>query len=55
MLNNKVVFTTSYQTSSQLVTGLGFVSNGLCEIDFLELKGSDGQVVYENNFDRINK
>lgn len=45
-LNGKNVFQTSYNNPSGLITGLGFISNGLCEIDFVELKGSDGQLFY---------
>ncbi len=55
LLNNKEVFTMSYQTSSKLITGLGFTSNGLCEIDFIELKGLDGTVFYESKFDVKNQ
>ncbi|MBC7981862.1 hypothetical protein H7X65_02185 [Candidatus Parcubacteria bacterium] len=54
ILNNKEVFSTAYNKTSRLITGLGFVSNGLCEIDFVELKGSAGTIVYENNFDSEN-
>ncbi|MDJ1491458.1 hypothetical protein QNI19_00870 [Cytophagaceae bacterium DM2B3-1] len=50
-INNKDVFATSYKTTSKLLTGIGFVSNGLCEIDFIELKGLNGDIVYTNNFD----
>ena len=48
--NNKQIFSAMYNNSSGLVTGLGFISNGLCEVDFVELKGLDGKVVYENDF-----
>lgn len=51
LLNGKEVFKTAYGESSRLITGLAFISNGLCEIDFTELKGSDGTIVYANNFD----
>lgn len=52
ILNQKEVFSTSYKTTSRLITGLGFVSNGLCEIDFIELRGIDGTLMYANNFDK---
>jgi hypothetical protein len=48
--NNKQVYTSTYNNSSGLITGLGFISNGLCEVDFVELKGLDGKVVYQDNF-----
>lgn len=51
MLNNKEVFSTFYESTSGLITGLGFISNGLCEIDFVEMKGLDGTMVYENDFE----
>jgi hypothetical protein len=51
LVNGKESFSTTYKHSSRLLTGLGFISNGLCEIDFVELKGFDGTVFYENNFD----
>src|SRR5205814_3097909 len=50
-INQKEVFTKSYTTSSGLITGLGFISNRLCEDDDAELKGLDGTIVYSNNFD----
>lgn len=50
MLNGKESFSTTYKQSSRLLTGLSFISNGLCEIDFAEIKGADGTVFYENNF-----
>ena len=50
--NNKQVFSSAYNNSSGLTTGLGFISNGLCEVDFAELKGLNGKVVYENDFNK---
>jgi len=49
-INNQPVYSAAYNNSSGLVTGLGFISNGLCEVDFAELKGLDGKVVYQNDF-----
>jgi len=49
-INGRKVYSKIYTQSSGLITGLAFMSNGLCEIDHIELKGLDGQVVYENNF-----
>ena len=48
--NNKEVFSEKHEGSKGLITGLGFISNGLCEIDFVELKGLNGEVVYQNDF-----
>jgi hypothetical protein len=49
-INGKEAFSTTYENTLKLITGLGFLSNGLCEIDKVELKGLDGKVVYENEF-----
>ena len=48
--NGKVVLETSYKQDVGYLTGIAFISNGLPEIDFVELKGLDGSVVYENDF-----
>jgi hypothetical protein len=53
-LDNKQVFSSSYPTSLGMITGLGFISNGLCEIDSTELKGLDGGIVYANDFNSEN-
>ena len=49
-INQKEIFNKSYTKSPGSITGLAFSSNGLCEIDHIELKGFDGKVVYENDF-----
>ena len=49
-INQKEIFSKSYTKSPGAITGLVFSSNGLCEIDHIELKGLDGKVVYENDF-----
>jgi hypothetical protein len=46
-INQKEVFSKSYTKSAGLITGLVFSSNGLCEIDRIQLKGLDGNVFYE--------
>ena len=51
LFDNKQVFSSAYTVPLGLITGLGFISNGLCEVDFTELKGSDGKIVYANEFD----
>jgi len=50
-INQREVFKQSYTRSPGLITGLAFMSNGLCEIDHISLKGLDGKVFYENEFD----
>ena len=47
-INGKSSFKTSYQLSSGLITGLGFISNGLCEVEQIELKGLDGKTFYSS-------
>ena len=49
-MNQKRVLSTKYSNSSGLITGLGFISNGLCEVDYVSLKTLDGKVIYENEF-----
>jgi hypothetical protein len=50
-INEVEVYSITYQEHAGLITGLGFFSNGLCEVDFVELKGLDGSVVYQDDFD----
>ena len=50
-INGKEAFLTSYQNTSKLITGLSFISNGLCEVDYVELTGLDGKIVCKNNFE----
>jgi len=50
-INNQDAFSTSYQNSSKLITGLSFISNGLCEVDYVELAGLDGKIICNDNFD----
>jgi len=50
-VDGREAFKTRYENSAGLLTGLGFISNGLCEIDFVELKGLDGTVVYASDFE----
>jgi hypothetical protein len=52
LVNGQNVYSSSYEYSSRFITGLGFMSNGICEIDFVELKGLDGTVVAEDNFNQ---
>ena len=48
--NGRVVLETSYTQDVGYLTGIAFISNGLPEIEFVELKGLDGTVVYSNDF-----
>lgn len=45
-IDDKAVMTKGYTVSAGLVTGLGFHSNGLCEVDSIRLAGLDGKPVY---------
>jgi hypothetical protein len=46
--NQQKVLATTYTQPSGLITGLGFMSNGLCEVAAAELKGLDGTIVYQH-------
>jgi len=50
-INGKESFSADYLNSGNLITGLSFISNGLCEVDKVELGGLDGKIVYKNEFD----
>jgi hypothetical protein len=45
-INGAKVFSASYRRSCGLITGIGFISNGLCEVDSLEMKTIDGKEIY---------
>lgn len=49
-INNMDVLTADYHQSSGMITGLGFLSNGLPEVDFVSLKTLDGKDIYINDF-----
>jgi hypothetical protein len=44
-LNEKEVFSTRFVTDTKYLTGLGYISNGLCEVDKAEVIGLDGTVM----------
>jgi len=48
LLNNRQIYTGAYKNPSGFLTGLGFISNGLCEVDSVSLMGLDGKVFYKN-------
>lgn len=50
-INGKESFSTEYLNTANLITGLGFMSNGLCEVDNVELMGLDGKLVYKSDFE----
>lgn len=52
-LDGKEAFTTTYKNSAGLLTGLAFISNGIPEIDFVDVKGLDGTVLYQNDFSQL--
>jgi hypothetical protein len=45
-INGAEVFTANYHQSCGLITGFGFISNGLCEVDSLHMKTIDGKEIY---------
>jgi hypothetical protein len=49
-INGKSVFSSVYNQSCGLITGLGFTANGLCEVEFVDLKTADGKNIYSNDF-----
>jgi hypothetical protein len=46
-------FSAEYHASPGVLTGLGFISNGLCQVDFVELKSLDGKVFYQDDFEKL--
>ena len=51
-INGVEVYSVTYTNSSGLITGIGFISNGLAEVDFAELKTPDGKVLYRDDFEK---
>jgi hypothetical protein len=45
-IDGKTVMKKNYSVSAGLITGLGFHSNGLCQVDSIRLAGLDGKIVY---------
>jgi transcriptional regulator with XRE-family HTH domain len=50
-INDKELFSAIYQESCGLITGLGFISNGLCLVDSVDLKTLDGNPIYPTSVD----
>ena len=49
-INNKAVFSAPSFDRIKYISGLAFISNGLCEVDKVALTGLDGKIVYKNEF-----
>jgi hypothetical protein len=49
-INNKEVFSAPSFDRIKYISGLAFISNGLCEVDNIALTGLDGKIVYKNEF-----
>jgi DNA-binding cell septation regulator SpoVG len=47
-INGANVFSSAYDQSGGLITGFGFISNGLCEVDGIDFKTPDGKIIYNN-------
>jgi hypothetical protein len=45
-INGAKVFSASYHRSCGLITGISFISNGLCEVDSLHMKTIAGKEIY---------
>lgn len=39
-----------YSRPAGFIRGMGFGSNGLCEVDYVQLEDSEGSIVYRNDF-----
>lgn len=44
-INGVPTYSATYQTSGGLITGLGFISNGLCTVDSVDLRTGDGKPI----------
>lgn len=49
-INNQKVFSAPSFDRIKYISGLAFISNGLCEVDNVDLTGLDGKIVYKNQF-----
>ncbi len=50
-INRTDRYTSEYTVSPGVITGLGFISNGLAQVDYVQLTALDGKVFYNNDFD----
>ncbi|MBS1663654.1 MAG: hypothetical protein JST68_21605 [Bacteroidetes bacterium] len=46
VINGKHTYSNAYTQSAGLITGLGFISNGISEVQFVDLKTADGRIIY---------
>jgi hypothetical protein len=53
IINGQQAFTTTYKDASGFLTGLAFISNGIPEIDYIDLHSPDGTVFFHDDFDPI--
>lgn len=51
-INDQEVYSTCFTADTKDLTGLGYISNGLVQVDKAELMSLDGRVMYKNSFDR---
>lgn len=49
-LDNKKIFEKPYEQSLGPIAGMGFTSNGICEVDKVSLEDLKGKVIYGNEF-----
>ncbi len=50
-INGKQTYSNAYTQSAGLITGLGFISNGIAEMQFVRLTTGDGRVIYSRGKD----
>jgi len=46
VIDGKQTWSNVYTESAGLITGLGFISNGISEVQFVELRTADGRIIY---------
>jgi hypothetical protein len=49
-INGATMLSDVFHKSCGLITGLGFISNGLTAVDSVDLRTTDGKVLYHNDF-----
>lgn len=50
-INDQDVYSTQFTVDTRHLTGLGYISNGLVEVDAVELVGIDGKAMYRSDFE----
>ena len=51
-INGVDALTTAYAKSGGLITGIGFITNSLCEVAFVDLTTADGTTIYKRGVKR---